>query len=223
MISLEKTSGLKLFYDTKRKKLVSPNLVIPKADIRRLNDMKYVLSNNSLAKGTKPMYFMYRGVHLQNHNKLFNKYKMRWDITVLPPGKIGSEFTKTVGHHHKGIEIYDVLYGEALYIFENEKEFLVMHAKAGSRVYIPYEYWHVTVNHTDKLLIMANLMPEGVTPNYKDVQRKHGMAYYYLKGNRFIHNPNYVKLPKIKKLKAKRFNVPIYWEFVSEPAKFKLK
>ena len=148
---------------------------------------------------------------------------MRWDITVVPPAVIGNEFTKTKGHHHKGIEIYEVLYGEALYIFENKKEFLVYHAKAGSRVYVPYEFWHITINYTNKILIMANLMPEGVKPNYEDVEKKHGMAYYYIKGNKFVPNSSYKNLPKIIKLKAKKFKTPIYWEFVNNPGKFMLK
>ncbi len=221
MINLEKTTGLKLYY--KNNKLVSPNLVIPKANIRKLSDMKYVLSNPKLAKGSKSIYYMYRGIHLPDHNHLFSKYKMRWDVTVVLPGKIGNEFVKTVGHHHKGVEIYEVLYGEALYVFENDKEFLVIHARAGSRVFIPSEYWHVTINHTNNLLIMANLMPENVKSNYNDIKRKHGMAYYYVKGNRFVANKNYKKLPKMKRLKAKKFKVPIYWEFISEPDKFKLR
>lgn len=223
MIDLEKTTCLKLSYNVKIKKLVSSNLIIPKAEVRRLKDMKYVLRDPSLAKGSKLMYYMYRGVHLPKHKKLFKKYNLRWDITIMPPGKIKNEFVKTVGHHHKGVEIYEVLYGEALYVFENEKEFLVIHARAGARVYVPYEYWHVTINHTNKLLIMANLMPEDIKSNYKDVQRKHGMAYYYVKGNRFIANKNFKKLPKIKRMKAKKFRVPIYWEFVNNPERFKLK
>ena len=49
------------------------------------------------------------------------------------------------------------------------------------------------------------------------------MAYYYVKGNKFVANKNFKNLPKIKKLKAKKFKVPIYLEFVKNPGKLDLK
>ncbi len=219
-INLRKTSGLDLKYDEKKKRLISKTAIIPKVDIRTLKSMKSVLMSDK-AKGPKELYHMYRNVRMQIHENTLKRFSMRYDITVMPPAIIGKEFTKTKGHHHKGVEIYDVLAGEALYIFENNKEFLVIHAKAGTRVYVPYEYWHVTINHSNKTLIMANLMPEGVKSDYMDVEKKHGMAYYYLRPNRFVPNQKFKKLPKIKKLKAKKFKIPIYWEFIKNPAKFR--
>ncbi|MBS3152002.1 hypothetical protein J4230_01185 [Candidatus Woesearchaeota archaeon] len=220
MINLEKNSGLKLFYNLKTRNLVSKTLFIPKVDIRNLNDMKNVLMDKE-SNGPKELYYMYRNIHMPEHRDIFSLHGMRYDITVMPPAFIGKEFNKTKGHHHKGVEIYEVLYGEALYIFETKKYFLVIHAKAGTRVYVPYEAWHVTINHRNRFLIMANLMPEGVPSNYKDLEKRHGMAYYYLNGNRFIPNKNFRKLPKITKLKAKRFKVPIYWQFIKSPGKLK--
>lgn len=215
MINLKKTSGLDLKYNEVSKKLISKTLSIPKPQVRKLSDMKKVLMYNNSHKN-KELYYIYRNISLIKHKKLFKDNNMRYDITIIPSSKLGNEFIKTLGHHHKGIEVYDVLYGEALYIFQNKKEFLVIHAKAGTRVYVPNEYWHVTINHGNKILVMANLVPKDIKTNYEDITNKHGMAYYYVAGNKFVKNKNFKISPKIKIIRTKRFKTPIYLEFVNK-------
>ncbi|MBI5391914.1 glucose-6-phosphate isomerase [Candidatus Woesearchaeota archaeon] len=220
MIHLTKTAGFPLQYNETTHSFTSI-AVIPKADVRTLKDIRSVLLDPTV-KTTNPLYFMYRNVHLPEHTSLFKQHTLRYDITVVPPGFLGKEFIKTKGHHHKGVEIYEVLFGEALYLFENEKEVLAIFASTGSRVIVPYEYWHVTINVGKKTLIMANLMPAKVDSNYKDVEKKHGMMYYYVKGNRFVANEKFIKLLPLKKGKAQKARFPLYKEFLDYPDLFHL-
>lgn len=85
-----------------------------KPDIRFLNDMKKVLSDQEWAE-TSPnfeLYYMERAVD--------KKGGLRYDITTIPPRMLGKEFVKTKGHRHTGTygEVYIVLEGEALYLMQ---------------------------------------------------------------------------------------------------------
>ena len=99
-------------------------LKIP-SSVRTIGDMKDVLYDAEFAKSadkSKVLYYMHRGVLRRRDSALFESNRRRFDVTVVLPGTLGSEFTKTVGHYHELSpaaghqsypEIYEILHGAA--------------------------------------------------------------------------------------------------------------
>ncbi|MEM4680557.1 MAG: glucose-6-phosphate isomerase family protein, partial [Nanopusillaceae archaeon] len=92
--------------------LVEGDIVKPK--IRRKEDMKDVLLNYE--GENEDLYYMYRGVFLKKDKEVFEKHRIRHDITLIKNKIIGREYNKTYGHYHPNNypEIYEVLNGKAL-------------------------------------------------------------------------------------------------------------
>ena len=164
-------------------------------DVRTHEQMTPVLYNPKAAAPAE-FYYMYRGLCLPKDTELFANHNVRYDITVIPPATIGGEFVKTKGHFHplKGEhsypEIYEVLSGEAHYLFQNNGQVIVFHAMAGDKVIVPPDYGHVTINPGKATLVMANLVSPGFSSDYEQYVKMHGAAFYELdKG--WVENPHY--------------------------------
>jgi glucose-6-phosphate isomerase len=170
-----------------------------KPDIRFLNDMKEVLSDQAWAK-TAPnleLYYMYRGVK--------RKGELRYDLTVIPPQMLGKEFVKTQGHDHSDAygEVYIVLKGKAIFLVQNYangkvKDVYAVKAKKGDVVPIPPHYSHVTINPSlTETLKEANWVSEKCQNLYKDFLEKHGACYYFTEGG-WTKNERYGIVPKLR-------------------------
>jgi len=177
-------------------------------DIRTLGQMKEVLLFDSVDEQRK-LYYMYRDVHLMDDEAEIRQRGLRYDITIIPPGKIGKEYVKTAGHYHPykpGTkltypEIYAVIAGEAHYLLQRKigdsdevDRVVVIKAKAGDQVYIPPGYGHITINPSEEILIMANWLAEGFKSDYDPIKRKKGGAFYEIEENnvaKWIPNPAY--------------------------------
>ena len=168
-------------------------------DIRYLNEMKGVLYDKKWAKNAPnlELYYMYRGVK--------RKGGLRYDITIIPPQMLGSEFVKTLGHGHcKNYgEIYTVLAGKAIYLIQKYtgnqiKDVYAVEAKKGESVIIPPHFSHFTINpSTKEQLKEANWLDERCQNVYDLIIKKRGACYYYTKKG-WIKNKNYRKVPKLR-------------------------
>lgn len=164
-------------------------------DIRTLEQMKPVLYDPE-SDGPDELYYMYRGVHLRDHDELVAGHNVRYDLTVIPSAVIGGEFTKTKGHFHpkKGEhtwpEIYEVISGEAHYLFQDSERVLVFHATAGDKVIVPPNFGHVTINSSKKTLVMANWVSPDFSSDYGPFIEKRGAAFYELEKT-WVGNPRY--------------------------------
>ncbi|MCD6229414.1 MAG: glucose-6-phosphate isomerase [Candidatus Diapherotrites archaeon] len=196
--------------------------------IRHVSEMKDVLFDTDWLKSQKEdheLYYMYRNVSKSREDlKKIEKNNLRFDITVIPPFMLGKEYVKTAGHYHPKVpgtdlsftEVYEVLEGEAVYtlqkIDENESskvaDFKIIHAKAGDHVLIPPNYAHVTINTCNKTLIMANWVSSKFSSNYEPIKNLHGIAYYLVKGNKWIENPAYSNYPEPQVCRATDFSAP---------------
>lgn len=65
----------------------------------------------------------------KDDKKLFENKHLRYDITIIPPKIVGIEYNKTFWHYHPKKtngryyeEIYQVLYGEAIYLQQSKWE-----------------------------------------------------------------------------------------------------
>jgi len=208
---------------------------------RSLEELVDVLLDKSfLAKVDKKtiLYYMFRDVRRKVDEALLRRNRIRYDVTIIPPRTLGQEYVKTAGHYHpeakKGLsytEIYEVLHGKAHYLLqkaENEKvvDVLLVEAEKGDKVIIPPNYGHVTINPSEKTLIMTNLVSSEFQSLYEPYRVRRGAAYFELKDGTFKENENYGRLPPLRHVRAEeRKQFPpdrdIYTLFIENPDLFK--
>ncbi|MBI5224822.1 glucose-6-phosphate isomerase [Candidatus Micrarchaeota archaeon] len=192
-------------------------------DVRQLRQMLDVLYDQNSARQMgqyTPMYYMFRDVKRKEDSALLENSNLRYDITVLPPMKIGAEFNKTYGHYHEMAtsklsypELYEVLQGEALYLLQqrftivsNEvSSVYLVHAKAGDKVIVPPNFGHITINPLQEPLVMDNLVESKFRSDYSLYRNKRGGAYYVL-DNEKKKNNTYMAIPKLIEMDARAFN-----------------
>jgi glucose-6-phosphate isomerase, archaeal len=190
-------------------------------DVRRLSDIKDVVYDKEFLKSSKDfdLYYMYRDLALSKKDRdAMQKEDLRYDLTVIPPGMLGVEYTKTLGHYHPLVpgtdlsytEIYEILDGEAHYLLQKEekgkiKDAVLVKAKKGDKIIMPPNYGHVTINTGKKELKMSNLVSGKFSSVYQPYKDKHGGAYYELQKG-FVRNGNYGKMAELRVVDAK--NVP---------------
>jgi glucose-6-phosphate isomerase len=229
MINLKRRLGLGIFLE-KDSSLASKGIKLPKPDIRTLRQIKGVLL--SPKTNIKKFYYMYRDA------APLKKYGLRFDITVIPHHKIGKEEIKTTGHYHAHVrktnltypEVYQVVHGKAIYLLQKKSggkitDVIVARANAGDVVAVPPNYGHITINPSKETLVMANIVYGRFKSQYKEIEEKHGGAYYAVEKNKkivFIKNPNYKSVPKIRfrKPHVQGLKSPIYLDCIKNPKKY---
>ena len=172
---------------------------LPKPAERTVVDMQCVLADAGDITADKTLYFMYRNLSKSEEDKVWlSENKLRYDITVIPPCTLGREYVKTKGHYHPDApcghgypELYQVLSGEAHFMLQKTdlSDICVLKAKEGDVVLIPPGYGHVTINPSDKTLVMANIVSDDFESEYEYYTKMNGAAYYEFSGGEFVKNP----------------------------------
>ena len=206
-----------------------------KASFRYFKDLAPVLMDPScLGKlGGRVAYYMYRNVCRPEDEELFEECGLRYDVTVIPPAKVGEEFVKTFGHYHPPTEegasyaeVYEVLSGEAYYLLqkpsnEDIEEFVLVYAPKGATVVIPPDYGHVTVNPSEETLVMCNLVSSEFSSRYEKYKELRGAAYYLLTNGELRRNEMYPTVKKLRFLRARPIFANIYETFLNDPELFR--
>jgi len=161
-------------------------------DIRWLYDLRDVICDqNWLAKAKNTeLYYMYRDLFLSRADgEKLREQGVRYDITIIPPGMLGCEYVKTIGHYHPLVpservtypEIYEILEGEALYLLQklDLSDVVAVNASAGDKVLVPPGYGHVTINRSNKILKMANFVARDFSSLYGPIKERAGGAYFF--------------------------------------------
>jgi glucose-6-phosphate isomerase len=218
MINLQTQSGLPLGIDENYQLIFHDPLPAVTPTIRKFSEMIPVLMEPEVKPipETTDMYYMYRDIHLPGDEQSIRNNNVRYDITVAPPLMLGQEYNKVLGHYHaannKGYiypEIYEVLHGEAMFLFQNMTEgfkdlITVVASKVttGEKIIIPPGYGHILINLGFDVLVMANWDADNFKSNYEPVKEKHGMAYYVVRNSQrgfdFVKNPNYNNHPEVR-------------------------
>ncbi|MEZ5334694.1 MAG: glucose-6-phosphate isomerase family protein [Methanolobus sp.] len=102
--------------------------------------------------------------------------------------------------------MYQVLEGEAEYLLQKAEgdkivDVIVCEAKAGDLALVPPGYGHITINSSDRTLKMANWVCRDFSSLYGPIKKLFGGAYYMLKDEGFIKNPDYPEVPEIRFVK----------------------
>lgn len=173
-----------------------------KPDVRRLFDMMEVIYDKSWLADAEniELYYMYRDLYLSNADKArLTDQDLRYDITIIPPQMLGTEYVKTAGHYHpvppggtvSYPELYEVLEGVAIYLLQNKdmSDVVAVYAAAGDKVLVPPDYGHVTINRSNKILKMSNLVAREFSSMYEPYKERGGGAYFctaqgYIKNER---------------------------------------
>jgi oxalate decarboxylase/phosphoglucose isomerase-like protein (cupin superfamily) len=182
---------------------------------------------------SKPLYYIYRNVRLPAHTPLFTEQGLRYDITIISPGRFtNGEAVRTVGHLHKPKngkrpnELYQVLSGNALFYLQHsaKKQARVVAGKTGAVVRIPGDWAHSTVNASrTKPLVIANIFTSAKHPSdYSFFKKTHGPAFFPVwKGNEIIFEKN-PRTRGYKLLKTDAKKAPsLYNQFIRNPKKFR--
>jgi len=243
LYNLESTSGLPLQADDKGGLLFGAGLIPVTPDIRRRREMLEVLYEPG-APGPDDLYYMFRGVCRETDRTLIRQSGLRYDVTILRPGTVGSEYIKTVGHYHPAKpgtevtypEVYEVLHGRAHYLLqtvpdEDGVEAVLVEAVAGDKVLIPPGYGHITINPGPGWLVMSNWVAEGFASLYGPIKELGGGAYFELTGNgeeeRLVVNQRYRPTPRLaarQPADQPGFGLvrgrPMYFAFLESPETF---
>ncbi|RLG43104.1 MAG: glucose-6-phosphate isomerase [Thermoproteota archaeon] len=192
------------------------------ASIRRFSELKMVLKKPNELKSDGIAYYMFRDL------PPLRESWARFDITVIPPWKVGGEFAKTKGHYHNSPEnmppypeIYQVHEGKAFYLLQKPSakeheilDFIVVEAEPGDVVVVPPGYGHVTVNPSETTLIMSNIVFREVRSFYGPFERLRGAAYYYTDEG-FVPNRRYSHIPRIRFEKPIDRSEPLVLDFLN--------
>src|SRR5690606_7051923 len=100
MIDLEPVSGLPIALTEENKLRFRQPLPPVEPAVRTYQEMKPLFLDQQAPPPFEDLYYMYRNVHFKEHEHILESQGVGYDITVIPPGKIGSEFNKTAGHYH---------------------------------------------------------------------------------------------------------------------------
>lgn len=188
-----------------------------KPTIRRLSEMRNVVYDKDWLMNSKDinLYYMYRDIaRNEKERMIIHRNNLRYDITIIPPLKLGCEYVKTTGHYHPVVsgtnlsypEIYEVLDGNAHYLLQKAKngrilDVVLVEAKKNEKIIIPPSYGHITINPSNRKLKMANFVSNRFLSIYEPIRKGGGGAYFELIGRRFVKNENYGEIPELRKIK----------------------
>lgn len=159
-------------------------------------DIEEVLMDPNATPGVNESYFVIESESGEN-------------ITVINPGKNGSEYNKTYGHFHTfpGVESYKCLFGQGVLVLQRNgeegmaKEVSIIALRPGIVVEVPSGFGHTLVN-TGKsfLVVLDNSSQTKKYQNVNHLKENRGFSYYIVekKGEvSFERNPSYSYHPQI--------------------------
>ncbi len=222
----------------------------PGYSTRDLQALSKVLEDPD-ADGPEIIYWMYRHTGRKIDAGLYEAHALRYDLSSFRSVMLGREYMKTSGHYHPNIagtavaypEIYEVLYGEALYVMQKMVDYgaspedaevedvIVARVRAGQKIIMPPGYGHVTINTLDTPMLMSNWVSGAFNSFYGSVEECRGFAWYLVEEDgepQWIANPNYKRgVPEIRFAEVREvpelgvtWDTPMYSACVQAPEKF---
>ena len=179
---------------------------------RSLEELRPFLEDPD-AKGPLYVYHVYEGVHVKSEQDQFRQLGFGIDVTMLWPGHLTREWTKTAGHIHTGAnrstlfgELIEVVNGTALFVLQQSRgdrvsEIQLVSGKTGDWVLIPPGYTHVSVNTGLDVLALTCVHSQDIYLDYENIARHRGSGVWVgPEGYRI--NPSYTTIGPIRPLDA---------------------
>ena len=232
MISLEKYSGLPIQMRDDYSLVFGSGLAPVTPQIREFSAMKNFLKDEVGSYLRRDVYHMYRDVSMPEHRETIHEAKLQYDITVIPPGKMGDEFVKTIGHYHqfksgtniRYPEVYEVVYGKLFELIQSASsdlerlhEVYLVEVNRGEKLIVPPGFGHVSINPTDDVLVLANWQLLDNKGIYEPYEARNGGAYYVIQAERlstsgtissdfeFLPNLHYNQVPPLVYARTRDF------------------
>lgn len=197
--------------------------------VRTYANMKQLYQKQIEFEDSLWLYYMYRGVYFDDaHRELFEKHKLRYDITIIACNMIGQEYNKTYGHFHPTNsqghfyeEIYEVLAGNAVSLQQNSEKTFYIKAKARDKILMKPSFGHVTINESEtEFLVLANIVSSEFDSIYTEYDLNKWARYYY-KTTGWERNPNYTDDMPLEELSDKFDSAnTIYADFLNNPERY---
>ena len=247
MIDISLECGLSVKLDNISFKLIlDESLLLEKEpEERKLEELQSVLYQKDVQEPEK-LYTLFNNVGSARARNFLLEHGLRYDIGIMPPLKIGTEYIKTIGHYHAKspgmilpyAEVYEIVSGRAHFLLQKQDEkddsivtdIVWLEAKKGDRLIMPPDYAHVTINPGPEALVLSNLAAVSGAQSYSRIVKMGGFAYFNIEegGNStFVRNPKYIDVPPIRKVPFKDLGEtgidstqPIYTTVLKEPKKF---
>lgn len=174
----------------------------PHGQVRLLAEMESVAADRSFPKDLDkgaPAYFMYDDLYPASKEAL-----IRYDITLLPSGFLGTEYRKTMGHYHAMAtpgqtypELYQILSGEAHFVLQHRvgsgavDRVLVVETITGDTLLVPPNWGHVAINPGPEPMVFCDLVSLRCESDYTEYLEKRGGACWEMEGSGLEWNPAY--------------------------------
>lgn len=251
MIDLTDLAGYRLKLDEQTCDLwLGPEMRMPQYSTRTLEELRTVLEDPQ-AEGPEIIYWMYRNTGRKIDAGIQEGHDLRYDLSCFRSVMLGREYMKTSGHYHPNVpgqqvaypEIYEVLYGEALYVMQKVKDYgaapdevqvedtIIVRVRAGQKIIMPPGYGHVTVNTLQVPLLMSNWVSNRFSSFYGSVEKCRGFGWYVVQQNGQVgyeRNPLYqLGVPQYRVAEPQEvpelgitWDMPMYRACAQAPEKF---
>jgi glucose-6-phosphate isomerase len=240
MLDLEQLSGIPIGLDDAGDIVFGPQVVVDETGVRLLDELTSVALDPLECRGSREVaYTMYNGVYRQSDAGLLSDVPMRYELTLIPPRRIGRECVKTLGHRHcpepqSGMdyaEVCEVLVGTAHFVFQtldptgpSASAAFYVEARAGDKILMPPGFDHCTINPGPDPLVFSDVVALGVSGIYDRFEATRGAAYLEVVENgqpQFIPNPTYRSVPPLRKVELEDYpelhltrKEPLYVAFI---------
>jgi glucose-6-phosphate isomerase, archaeal len=240
MLDLSERSGLPISLDDRGLLVFDSDIVVEDHGERPVTALAPVALEPDQATGsTEVGYYMDNGVYHRRDAERLAGVPMRYELTLIPPRRIGREYIKTFGHRHSpepksGLdwaEVCEVLVGTAHFLLQtldlsgpSASVAYLIEARAGQKVLLPPGYDHCTINPGPEPLLFSDVIARGVSGIYDRFVATRGAVYVEVAEGgqpRLIPNPSYRGAPPLVRVGLKDYpgldltsDVPLYTAFV---------
>lgn len=101
-------------------------------------------------------------------------------VTIIHPGKVGSEYHMTKGHYHEKrdrAEVYLSLSGHGYLLLQTEEgDSRALELEPGTAAYVPPYWAHRTVNVGDEPLVFYGVYPADAGHDYARIEEQRGFS-----------------------------------------------
>ena len=240
MVDLEKLAGVPISLNDEGLLVLGAGMVVDERGVRLLDELTPVALEPDICRGSQEIaYYMANGVYREMDAPGLAGAPMRYELTLIPPRRIGREFIKTFGHRHcpepnSGLdyaEVCEVLVGTAHFVYQtldvsgpSSSMALYVEATAGQKVLLPPGFDHCTINPGPEPLLFSDVIALGVTGIYDRFRATRGAVYLEVADNggaQFVPNPAYQDVPSLERIAFNDYpnlrltsDEPLYTAFV---------
>lgn len=226
--SIEHQIGLPIAFDPAANAIHWPEgIAAGHTSVRTFAEMRDYIREPDARPTQDAIYTVHRGVARREDAEHIRAARLRYDITVIPPGHFAGrryEFFRTAGHYHATVpheslaypEVYEVVSGRALWLIQRPsagnaavlEEIYAIEAGPGEKAVMPPGFGHISINTQPEPLILANWISDSFAYDYDPYRRLSGGGYWALEGEmpgtiEFERNPRYADVPELLKLQPK--------------------